>query len=337
MKVIEFEAPGGPEVMRIKEIPLPEPGRSQIRVKAHSIGVGIPDVLIRSGLYNWMPPLPCTPGTEMSGTVSAIGPGVDAISLGDRIYVSARERPHRGGCYAEEIVVQANEAISIPGSVDMEAVATLANYQVAWHLLWNMARIKSGDTILVYAAAGGVGSCIVELALIAGAKIIGVTSSEAKGNFVKKLGVSHVINRLEDDVNARVQEITQGHGVDFVFDPAGGPQTIEKAVALAPLGTLIVYGRLAGPLEGDFAHAIRDRMSDSIGIRSFSIHSFDNNKTSRMEATNALINLLDNQTLKPHIHARLPLSDARKAHEMLEGGNVMGKILLKPEFRSVTA
>lgn len=332
MKIVEFEEPGAPEVLRVKEVPTPEPGKAQIRVKAHSIGVGIPDVLIRSGNYNWMPPLPCTPGTEMSGTVSAIGPKVESFNVGDRVYISARERPHRGGCYAEEIVVREDESILIPDKVDMEAVATLANYQVAWHLLWNMARIKTGDTILVYAAAGGVGSSIVELALLAGAKVIGVASNEAKRKFVQKKGVVHVIDRIQDDVVSRVKEITEGRGVDFVFDPAGGPQTIENMATLAPLGTLIVYGRLAGPLEGDFARTIRERMGDSIGIRSFSIHSFDNHKPSRMEATNALMKLLVNHALKPRIHARLPLSDACKAHEMLESGTVIGKILLKPEF-----
>ena len=330
MKVIEFEKPGGPEVLQFKEIPLPEPGQSQIRVKAHSIGVGLPDVLIRSGIYNWMPPLPCTPGTEMSGTISAIGPGVDSLNLGDRIYVSARERPHRGGCYAEEIVIREDETIKIPDSVDMEAVATLANYQVAWHLLWNMARIKRGDTILVFAAAGGVGSSIVQLALIAGANIIGVASGEAKGKFLQELGAADVIDRSKEDINSRVKEITNGRGVDFVFDPIGGPQTADKLSTLAPLGTSIVYGRLAGPMDGDFAHSMRERLSDSIGIRSFSIHAFDKHRPNRMEATDALMALLSGHLLKPHIHARLPLSEAQRAHEMLEAGTVLGKILLKP-------
>ena len=331
MKIVEFEEPGAPEVLRVKEVPLPEPGAAQIRVKAHSIGVGIPDVLIRSGAYSWMPPLPCTPGTEMSGTVSAIGPYVGDLIVGDRVYVSARERPHRGGCYADEIVVRADEIISIPESADMEAVATLANYQVAWHLLWNMARVKTGDTVLVYAAAGGVGSSIVELALIAGAKVIGVASGTGKGAFVKEMGAAHVVDRSKDDVIARVKDGTGGRGVDFVFDPAGGPQALANAAMLAPLGTVIVYGRLAGPLGGDLADKIRERFGDSIGMRSFSMHSFDHDKSRRIEATNALITLLAKCALKPRIHARLPLTDACKAHEMLEAGTVIGKILLKPK------
>ncbi|MGI9380422.1 MAG: quinone oxidoreductase family protein, partial [Methyloligellaceae bacterium] len=250
--------------------------------------------------------------------------------LGDRIYVSARERPHRGGCYAEEIVIREDESIKVPDSVDMEAVATLANYQVAWHLLWNMARIKRGDTILVFAAAGGVGSSIVQLALIAGANIIGVASGEAKGKFLQELGAADVIDRSKEDINSRVKEITNGRGVDFVFDPIGGPQTADKLSTLAPLGTSIVYGRLAGPMDGDFAHSMRERLSDSIGIRSFSIHAFDKHRPNRMEATDALMALLSDHLLKPHIHARLPLSEAQRAHEMLEAGTVLGKILLKP-------
>jgi NADPH2:quinone reductase len=331
MKIVQFEEPGTPEVLHVKEVPLPEPGAAQIRVKAHSIGVGIPDVLIRSGAYSWMPPLPCIPGTEMSGTVSAIGPDVGNVTVGDRVYVSARERPRRGGCYADEIVVRADEITPIPEGADMEAVATLANYQVAWHLLWNMARVKAGDTVLVYAAAGGVGSAIVELALIADAKVIGVASGTAKGAFVKDMGATHVVDRGKDDVVARVKEATGGRGVDFVFDPAGGPEAIHNAAMLAPLGTLIVYGRLAGSLGGDIAGAIRDRFGDSIGLRAFSIHSFDHDKPRRLEATEAAMILMAKGALKPGIHARLPLADARKAHEMLEAGIVIGKILLKPE------
>lgn len=331
MKVIQFEEPGTPEVLHVKEVPLPEPGAAQIRVKAHSIGVGIPDVLIRSGAYSWMPPLPCIPGTEMSGTVSAVGPNIGNVAVGDRVYVSARERPHRGGCYADEIVVRADEVTPIPEGADMEAVATLANYQVAWHLLWNMARVKAGDTVLVYAAAGGVGSAIVELALIAGANVVGVASGPTKGAFVKDMGAAYVVDRGKDDIITQVKEATGGRGVDFVFDPAGGPEATNNAAMLAPLGTMIVYGRLAGPLGGDLAGAIRDRFGDSIGMRSFSIHSFDHDKPRRIEATEAVIALMAKGALKPRIHAHLPLVDARKAHEMLEAGTVIGKILLKPE------
>jgi NADPH:quinone reductase len=331
MKIIQFEEPGTPEVLQVKEVPVPEPGAAQIRVKAHSIGVGIPDVLIRSGAYSWMPPLPCIPGTEMSGTVSAVGPNVGNVTVGDRVYVSARERPHRGGCYADEIVVRSDEITAIPQGADMEVIATLANYQVAWHLLWNMARMKAGDTVLVYAAAGGVGSAIVELALIAGAKVIGVASGTSKGEFIKDIGAAYVFERGKDDVIARVKEATGGRGVDFVFDPAGGPEATNNAAMLAPLGTMIVYGRLAGPLGGDLTGAIRDRFGDSIGLRSFSIHSFDQDKPRRIEATEAVMSLMAKGALKPHIHARLPLADARKAHEMLEAGTVIGKILLKPE------
>jgi NADPH:quinone reductase len=331
MKIVQFDEPGAPEVLHVHEVPLPEPGAAQIRVKAHSIGVGIPDVLIRSGAYSWMPPLPCIPGTEMSGTVSAIGPDVGNVTVGDLVYVSARERPHRGGCYADEIVVRADEITPIPNGANMEAVATLANYQVAWHLLWNMARVKAGDTVLVYAAAGGVGSAIVELALIAGAKVIGVASGTSKGAFVKDMGAAHVVDRGKDNVISRVKEATSGRGVDFVFDPAGGPAATDNAAMLAPLGTMIVYGRLAGPLGGDLAGAIRDRFGDSIGMRSFSIHSFDHDKPRRIEATEAVMVLMAKGALKPRIHARLPLANARKAHEMLEAGTVIGKILLKPE------
>ncbi len=330
MQIVQFEKPGAPDVLRVVEAPLPAPGADQIRVAAHSIGVGIPDVLIRSGAYSWMPPLPCTPGTEMSGTVTAVGPGVAGLAVGQRVYVSARERPHRGGCYVDEIVVRADEVYRIPDGADMEAVANLANYQVAWHLLHNMARVRKGDTFLVYAAAGGVGSAAVELARLAGAQVIGVASGPQKAAFVKALGAIDVIDRGKANVVERVKALTGGRGIDFVLDPAGGPNVLENAALLAPMGTIIVYGHLAGKLGGDMCETIRTRFGDSIGVRAFSMHSYDHDKPRRAAATEALMAHLAKGELKPRVHARLSLADAVKAHQMLEAGTVIGKILLKP-------
>src|SRR5215470_12047902 len=131
MKLIQFRTPGPPNVLQCLDGPVPEPKAGEVLIRAHAIGIGIPDTLIRAGTYSHMPPLPATPGTEMSGTIEKVGPGVTTRRLGERVYTSARERPHRGGHYADYVATPAEATFVLPAGVDLNAAATLANYQVA--------------------------------------------------------------------------------------------------------------------------------------------------------------------------------------------------------------
>ncbi len=155
MKAILMEKPGPPEVLRYTDVPLPQPGRGQVRVRAHSIGVGMPEVLVRKGIYSWMPPLPAIPGIEMSGVVEKLGEGVTSLKVGQGVFVSAREMSARGGCYAEFIVAEAEALYALPEGVDLEAAATLSNYQVAWHLLYSAPNGAAFDSLMTTVAAGG--------------------------------------------------------------------------------------------------------------------------------------------------------------------------------------
>lgn len=330
MKIVQFDQPGPPEVLRVVEVPRPEPGPGQILVKAHSIGVGIPDILIRSGSYNWMPKLPCTPGTEMSGTIEAVGAGVTRLRPGQKVVVSARERTERGGCYAEFIAVEDSAAYALPEGIDMEGAACLANYQVAWHLLCSAARARKGETVLLYAAAGGVGNAVIDLAKGAGLKVIGVVSSDGKARFARELGCEWTINRSTEDVGARVGEITAGRGVDVIVDPVGGPTFLKHFDMLAPLGIIVHYGHLGGKADVDLSGAMRRKFGDSPAVRAFSMHSFDHWPEKRREATIDLIQQLADGRIKPVVDGRLPLSHAAEAHRRLEAGDVLGKLLLKP-------
>ena len=143
---------------------MPEPKPGEVLIRAHAIGVGIPDTLIRAGTYSWMPPLPATPGTELSGTIEKVGPGVTSRRPGQRVYASARERPHRGGHYAEYIATPAEATFVLPDNVDFDAAATLANYQVAYHMFNDAVRPRQGQSVLIYAAAGGMGNALIDLA-----------------------------------------------------------------------------------------------------------------------------------------------------------------------------
>ena len=330
MKIIEFREPGPPSVMHLIDAPVPTPKEGEVVVRAHSIGVGIPDTLIRAGTYNWMPPLPATPGTEMSGTIERVGPGVASRRIGQRVYTSARERPHRGGHYAEFIATPAEATYVLPDNADMEEAATLANYQVGYHMLRDAVRVKKGQTILIYAAAGGMGNALIDLSLAWGLTPIGVVSSDEKARFARELGARHVVNRKTEDIAERIKSLTGGRGVDVIIDPVGGPTVAGNLALLAPMGMLAIYGGLGGRNHGDVLAAMRSLGSISPAIRTFSIHVWDHLVEERRAGMRALVDMLGAGQIHPRIFARLPLSEAQKSHEMLESGAVMGKLLLQP-------
>src|ERR1700740_1281304 len=147
MRLIQFREPGPPSVMRCLDVPIPEPGAGEVLIRARAIGVGMPDCLIRAGTYGAMPPLPATPGTELAGIVEKVGPGVQTRTNGQRFYTTARERPHRGGHYAQYVATPAEATFLLPDNVDFEAAATLANYQVAYHIFNDGLRVRKGETV----------------------------------------------------------------------------------------------------------------------------------------------------------------------------------------------
>jgi NADPH2:quinone reductase len=329
MKLIRFSEPGPPDVMACLDVPVPEPQAGEVLIRAHAIGVGMPDVLIRAGTYAWMPPLPATPGTEMSGTIAKIGPGVTSRRVGQHVYTTARERPHRGGHYAEYVAAPAEATFVLPDGVDLDAAAALANYQVAYHILHDAVRPRPGETILIYAAAGGMGNALIDLAKATQLTAIGVVSGPAKAQFARTLGADHVIDRKAEDTAARVAEITGGRGADIIIDPVGGPSIPGNIALLGPCGTLVIYGGLGGRAQLDLMPTLR-ASKNSPAVRQFSIHTWDHLVEERRASMRALIEMLAAGKLKPHIQARLPLAEAARAHELLESGAVMGKLLLTP-------
>jgi NADPH2:quinone reductase len=298
-------------------------------IRARAIGIGIPDTLIRAGTYSWMPPLPATPGTELSGTIEKVGAGVTSRWPGQCVYTSARERPHRGGHYAEYVATPADATFVLPDNVDFDAAATLANYQVAYHLFDDAVRPRQGQSVLIYAAAGGMGNALIDLAKAAGLVVIGVVSSDAKVRFARELGADHIIDRKAETVSTRVGEITGGRGVDIIVDPVGGPSIPSNLELLAPCGMLVVYGGLGGKAPLDLQTTLR-ASKNSPAVRQFSIHTWDHLVEERRVGMRALIDMLAAGELHPRIHARLPLTEAVRAHEMLESGAVLGKLLLVP-------
>ena len=331
MKAILLRQPGGPSALEYVEVPTPVPGGGEVLVKADTIGVSMPEVLVRKGTYNWMPPLPAIPGIEMSGTVVAHGRNVAAPEIGQPVFVSARDLPVRAGCYAEYIAVPARAAYPLPPGCALEAAACLSNYQVAFHVLHTAARGVAAETVLVHNAAGGVGSAAVQLALIAGRGVIGVAGSDIKTRAVIGLGAGQAINYRTEDVAARVLEITEGRGVDLILDPICGKDFARNFAMLAPLGMVVSYGRLDGPPpDTDLVAAMRAHSAASPAVRFFTIHSFDDRPDIRAATMKTLLGHLAAGAIRPLIHDRLPLAQAAHAHELLESGAVIGKLLLKP-------
>ncbi len=328
MKAILLRRTGGPSVFESVEPPTPAPGEGEVLIKADTIGVSMPEVLVRRGTYAWMPRLPAIPGIELSGTVVERGRNVAEPPLGHPVFVSARDLAVRAGCYAEYIVVPAGAVYSLPPGCELEAAACLSNYQVAYHVLHTAAVMA--QWVLVHTAAGGVGSAAVQLALIAGLKVIGVAGSDAKTRAVLGLGARQAINYRSEDVVARVTEITQGRGVDLILDPIGGKGFGRNFAMLAPLGMVVSYGRLDGPPDADLLTAMRANSAKSPAVRFFTIHSFDDRPDIRAATMTTLLDHLAAGRIRPLIHDRLPLAEAARAHELLESGKVIGKLLLKP-------
>ena len=331
MKAILLEKPGPPEVLRYVDVPTPTPGPGQVLVRAHSIGVGMPEVWVRRGLYSHMPPLPVIPGIEMTGVIDQLGEGVISLRVGQAVFVSARELPVRAGCYAEYIAVDAEVPYPLPEGIDMDAAATLSNYQVAWHLLHSAPLGMPYQSFLITGASGGVGSAVVQLGKLADKQVIGLSASEEGVAFVRSLGADAAIDEMKENVTERVRDMTSGRGVDMIFDSFGGKRFVSHVERLAPFGMIVSFGHVEGHPSGDVMEAMFKRMSYCLAIRFFSIHAFDRDRSTRRATTEKILRLLADGKINPPIWARLPLAEAGKAQALIESGKVLGKVILKPE------
>ncbi len=331
MRAIQVRVPGGPDALQEVDLPLPEPGPGQVRVRAGAIGVGRPDVLIRTGTYKWMPPLPAIPGAELAGTVDAVGAGVTAWREGDRVLVSARDLPQRGGCYAEAIVVPADAPYALPESVSLVDAVSLPNLQLAQALLLGLAggQVRAKD-ILVTGAAGGVATMLAGLARHHGIRVIGTARSQAKRDFALAQGFDAVLDPAEPDLPARVMALTGGRGVDLAFDPIGGALFIDCLHALAPLGTAVSYNVVTGMPSEDVFKVLRKLLGRSLAVRCFSMHTFDEDRSARRQLMASAIELVAAGHVRVPPASTLPLSRVREAHRILDQGDTLGKIVLTP-------
>jgi NADPH2:quinone reductase len=300
-----------------------------VRVKAEAVGAGGPDVLIRNGTYKWMPPLPAIPGNELAGVVDAVGPGASRLAVGERVLVSARELPQRGGCYAEYICVPEAVPFVLPASVSFDAAVSLGNFQLAIALLASNGNLPA-QAVLVPGAAGGVATALAQVARSRGLRVIGTASSDAKRAFAQENGVSDIVDGDPQALPERVLALTGGRGVDLAFDHVGGALFVACLRSLAPSGMAVSYNILAGPPSSDVFEELRRLLGRSLAIRTFSIHAVDADVAQRRGLMEQAIALMASGQVRAPRATRMPLAQARRAHELLDNGGSLGKLVLVP-------
>jgi len=330
MKAIQISRTGGPDVLDLVELPTPRPGPGEVLVKAEAIGVNYFDTLIRTGRYRWMPKLPFVLGNEMSGHVAVLGPGVASMTLGQKVFIAGYEIGNSGRLYAEYAVVPEKAAWPLPASVGPDEATALTNYQLAIILMHHAARGVTPKTVLVYGAAGGVGTALIDVARDAGAMVIATAGSEKKCAFVRERGAAHAIDYTQENVVERVQSLTGDHGVDILFDHIAGKAFADGLKMIAPLGMIVSYAVLGGMPDSDLFAAMRGNIEKSPAVRCFTMHTYDHMETPRRDAMADAVKLLGSGKITPAIAARLPLAEARQAHELIDSRGAMGKIVLKP-------
>jgi NADPH:quinone reductase-like Zn-dependent oxidoreductase len=332
---------GGPEELRVVEEECPEPKRGEVRVRVLAAGVSLPDVMMREGIHPETPALPFTPGWDLVGAVDRLGDGVSGIEPGQIVAALPIS-----GAYAEFVCLPQRELVPVPPGLDAgEAVSLVLNYITAYQLLHRSAKVRPGQRVLIHGAAGGVGSALLQLGRLAGLEMYGTCSSRG-APAVSELGGLPIDYEHQDFVT-EIRRLTSD-GVDAVFDGIGGPHIWRSRRALRPGGTVVAYG-LTGSLRGGRLASGRSggrhrfRAIAIFGVyiagglllpgrrrvAPYSIQWLKRVKPALFrQDLIALLDLLQRREIKPLIAQRLPLAEARRAHELLGTGGVTGKIVL---------
>jgi NADPH:quinone reductase len=316
---------GEPEqALSLTELPTPEPGPGQVLVRVAATALNFPDVMLCRGQYQIRLEPPFVPGVEFSGEIVGLGEGVDEGLQGARV-IGNPVLPH--GALAEYVLMDAAEAYPAPASLDdAEASAFHIAYQTGWFALHRRAHLQAGETVLVHAAAGGVGSAAVQLAKAAGAKVIGVVGGEAKAQVARDLGADLVIDRKTEDFIKAVKQYTGGRGVDVVFDPVGGDAYAGSTKCIAFEGRIVIVGFAGGtiPTPG-LNHALVKNYS-ILGLHWGLYKQLD--PASVWAAHDALVKLADEGGLRPLISERIPVKQAVEGLTALGGGTTTGRVVV---------
>jgi NADPH:quinone reductase len=322
MKATRFHQHGGPEVLTYEDTPEPTPAAGEVIVRLEAIGLNFIDTYHREGLYPV--DLPCTPGVEGAGTVTAIGTGVTDLAIGDRVgYAGAM------GAYAEMAAVPADRLVPLPASVDAaDAAAVLLQGMTAHYLATGSYPLQAGDTALVHAAAGGVGLLLVQMAKMRGARVIGTVSTAEKEQLARGAGADEVIRYTETDFEAEVQRLTDDAGVEVVFDSVG-KTTFDKGLnLLKPCGTMVLFGQSSGPVPPLDPQVLCQK--GSLFMTRPTMAHYTLTRQDLLDRAGEVLNWVAAGKLNVRVGARFALADTADAHRALEGRKTTGKVLLQP-------
>ena len=321
-KAIRIHANGGPEVMRWEDVPTPEPAAGQALIAHEAVGLNYIDVYFRTGLYK-APSMPLIIGMEGAGTVVSVGPGVTTVKAGDRVAYAGPI-----GAYAAKRVIAADRLVALPDAIDARTgAAMMLQGLTAQYLLRRTHRVQPGDTVVVHAAAGGVGLILCQWARHLGVRVIGVVSTEAKAELVRENGATHVVIGI-DSLAAEVRRITDGAMVPVVYDSVGRDSFAASLDCLAPLGTMVTFGSASGPVPPVDPGLLASKGSLFLTRPSLATYTA---KRSDLEAMAAdLFDVVASGAVRVHVNQTYALSDAAEAHRALEARETTGSTVLIP-------
>jgi NADPH2:quinone reductase len=323
MRAIRVESHGGPEVLKMAEVVDPAPGPAELLVQVEAAGLNYIDVYHRTGLYPSS--LPFTPGLEGAGVVVAVGDDVSVFRAGDHVAWTGV-----AGSYAEKVAVPQEQAVVVPPEVEIRhAAAVMLQGLTAHYLSSSTYPLESGDTCLIHAAAGGVGLLLVQMAKRAGARVLGTVSTEEKAELAREAGADEVILYTKEDFLEAVRHLTDGKGVNVVYDGVGKVTAEKDLDCLAPRGMLVLFGNASGPVE-PIDPLVLSQKGSLFLTRPVLFHYIADRVSLERRAADVLEGVVTGE-LRVRIGATFPLAEAAEAHRALEGRRTTGKVLLLPE------
>jgi NADPH:quinone reductase and related Zn-dependent oxidoreductases len=322
MKAIRVHTPGGPDVMKLEDVPEPKAGPGQVVVKLEAAGLNYIDVYFRTGTYK--APLPLTPGLEGAGTVTQVGDGVKDLKVGDRVAYTGIP-----GSYAQMNVAPADRLVKLPDKLSFrDGAAAMLQGTTAHYLTRSTYPLKSGDICLVHAAAGGMGLLLTQMGKMFGATVIGTVSTDEKAALAKQAGADHVILYSKQDFVAEVKRITNNRGVDVVYDGVGAT-TFEKGLTcIRPRGVMALYGAASGPVAPLDLQLLN--ANGSLFVTRPSLNHHIASREELVQRSGDMLGWIRDGKLKLRVETTFPLDKAAEAHRALEGRKTTGKVLLIP-------
>jgi NADPH2:quinone reductase len=322
MKAVRVHAPGGPEMMKLDDVPEPTPGPGQAAVRIAAAGVNYIDIYYRSGQYKAQ--LPVTLGLEGAGTVTGVGPGVSDVTVGDRVAWTGVP-----GSYAQVNVIPADRLVKLPEGLSFkDGAAAMLQGMTAHYLVASTYPLRPGDACLVHAAAGGVGLLLCQMAKMRGATVIGTVSTEEKAQLARGAGADHVILYTQQDFAAEVKRLTGGAGVHAVYDGVGAT-TFDKGLdCLRPRGMMALFGQSSGPVPPVDLQVLNQK--GSLFVTRPSLFHYVASREELVQRAGDVLGWIRDGKLKLRIEYQFPLADAAEAHRALAGRKTTGKILLLP-------